>query len=255
MVIVPTVWKEERLVESFDVDILGRLRPQTLFAFLLNAAWNHASGGIYGYKELSARNLLWVLIKVQVLIKRLPKWREQITIETWGKRKVRLYALRDFTITSETGETLVSATSSWMILDRTTGRPQRFDQKSDSLPWLPGKDELETNLEKVRQMNGGKELAQFRVHFSDIDVNRHVNSTKYLEWMIDSHSQEHLETKEITSLEMSFLSEAMANDEVKVYSEESGGPELCSVRRTVDDKELCRARLEWRTAVQQGSEK
>jgi acyl-ACP thioesterase len=106
----------------------------------------------------------------------------------------------------------------------------------------------------VQQLNGGKELARFRVHFSDIDVNRHVNSTKYLEWIIDSHSQEHLETKEITSLEMSFLSEAMANDEVTVYSEESGGLELCSVRRSVDDKEICRARLEWRTAAQQGSE-
>ncbi len=54
---VPIVWKENRLIESFDVDILGRLRPQTLFAFLLNAAWNHASEGIYGYKELSARDL------------------------------------------------------------------------------------------------------------------------------------------------------------------------------------------------------
>jgi medium-chain acyl-[acyl-carrier-protein] hydrolase len=249
MVIVPAVWKEKRLIESFDVDIQGRLRPQTLFAFLLNAAWNHASGGIYGYEELSTHNLLWVLIKVQMLIKRLPKWREQIIIETWGKRKVRLYALRDFTMTSETGETLISATSSWMILDRTSGRPQRFDQKSDSLPWLPGKDELETNLEKVQQLNGGKELARFRVHFSDIDVNRHVNSTKYLEWIIDSHSQEHLEAKEIRSLEMSFLSEAIANDEVTVYSEESGGLELCSVRRTVDDKEICRARLQWQTAV------
>jgi len=245
---VPLVWKENRLIESFDVDILGRLRPQTLFAFLLNAAWNHASEGIYGYKELSARDLYWVLIKAQILIKRFPRWREQITIETWGKRKVRLYALRDFNVASETGEKLISATSSWMILDRTTGRPQRFDQKSDSLPWLPDKEVMETNLEKVPQLKNGKELSQFRVHFSDIDVNRHVNSAKYLEWIIDSHLQVHLETKEIKALEISFLSEAMQNDGVTVYSEESNGFELCSIRRTFDEKELCRTRLEWRTS-------
>jgi acyl-ACP thioesterase len=248
MVPVSIVWKENRLIESFDVDMLGRLRPQTLFAFLLNAAWNHANGGIYGYKELSARNLLWVLIKVQVLIKRFPRWGEQITIETWGKRKVRLYALRDFIIVSEAGESLISATSSWMILDRTSGRPQRFDQKSDSLPWLPDKEVMETNLEKVPQLKSIKELSQFRVHFSDIDVNRHVNSAKYLEWIIDSHSQENLETNEIKALEISFLSEAMPNDEVTVYSEESNGFELCSIRRTFDEKELCRARLEWRNS-------
>lgn len=103
MDIVPGIWKEERLIESFDVDVLGRLHPQTLFAYLLNAAWNHAKGTSYGHDELAARNLMWVLVKVQMLIKRLPRWGERITIETWGKRIVRLYALRDFSITSGTG--------------------------------------------------------------------------------------------------------------------------------------------------------
>jgi medium-chain acyl-[acyl-carrier-protein] hydrolase len=246
---VPVIWKEKRLVESFDVDILGRLRPQTLFAFLLNSAWNHANKSFYGYRKLSARNLMWVLIKVQILIKRLPKWGEKITIETWGKRIVRLYALRDFTIASGAGEKLISATSSWMIVDRMSGRPQRFDQTSASLPWEPGKDEIETNLEKVQELKSPGELARFRVLFSDIDVNRHVNSTKYLEWMIDSHSQQYLEATEIKSIAMSFLSEAMADDEVTVYSEESSGQELCSVRRAMDDKELCRAQFEWQTPV------
>jgi len=245
---VPNIWMEKRLIESFDVDILGRLKPQTFFSFLLNAAWNHANEGVYGFKELSDRNLLWVLVKMHILIKRLPRWGERITIETWGKKKVRLYALRDFTVASETGESLISATSSWMILNRTNGRPQRFDQTSDSLPWLTEKEAVETNLEKVAQLTDGKELAQFKVHFSDIDVNRHVNSAKYLEWIIDSHPQEHLETKEIASLEMSFLSEAMADEEVTVYSEESNGFELSNVRRTMDEKELCRARLIWRTS-------
>lgn len=245
---VPIVWKEKRLIESFDVDIFGRLRPHTLFAFLLNAAWNHANKGIYGFKELSARNVLWVLVKVHILIKRLPTWGEQITIETWGKRKVRLFALRDFMVASESGENLISATSSWMILDRTSGKPQRFNERSDSLPWQPGKVAMETNLEKVPHLKNGKVLSQFRVHFSDIDVNRHVNSAKYLEWIIDSHLQEYLEANEIHMLEMSFLSEAMINEEVTVYSEVTNGFELVSVRRTFDEKELCRARLEWRNS-------
>ena len=246
MGLVPSTWKEQRLIESFDVDTLGRLRPQTLFAYLLNSAWNHVKGANYGHDELSARNLMWVLIKVQIVIKRLPKWGEQIAIETWGKRRVRLYALRDFAIASGTGEKLVSATSSWMILDRTSGRPQRFDQRTDSFPWQPGKDEIETNLEKVQELNKGKELARFRVLFSDIDVNRHVNSAKYLQWMIDSHSYEYLEATEAGSIELSFLSEALPKDEVTVLSEGTEDQELCSVRRTGDGKELCRARFEWR---------
>jgi medium-chain acyl-[acyl-carrier-protein] hydrolase len=246
MGVAPSIWKQQRVIEPFDVDTLGRLRSQTLFAYLLNSAWSHAKGTNYGHDELLARNLMWVLIKVQILVKRLPTWGEWITIETWGKRRVKLYALRDFTVASGSGEKLVSATSSWMVLDKTSGRPQRFDQKSDSLPWEPGKDEIKTSLEKVQELKGGKELARFRVLFSDIDMNRHVNSAKYLQWMIDSHSHEHLEATEVTSIELSFLSEALPKDEVIVLSEATEEHELCSVRRTGDGKELCRARFEWR---------
>ena len=242
----PDIWIEQRLIEPFDVDVSRRLRPQMLFAYLLNAAWNHAKGTNYGHDELSARNLKWVLVKVKMLINRMPRWGERINIETWGKRKVKLYALRDFRVVLDTGEKLVSATSSWMVLSKTTGRPQRFDQKSDSLPWQPGKDEIKTDLEKVQEPRNGEEVATFRVLFSDIDVNHHVNSAKYLQWVIDSHPYEHLETTEPRSIELSFLSEALPNDQVVVVSEGTDDRELCSVRRVDDGKELCRARFEWR---------
>lgn len=240
------IWEEQRIIESFDVDLLGRLRPQILFAYLLNSAWNHAKGTGYGYEELSARNLMWVLIKMQLIIKRQPKWGDQVAIETWGKRIERLYALRDFAVSSASGEKMISATSSWMVLDKTSGRPRRFHQKTDGFPWQPGREEIETHLQKVEELQSGKQIAHFRVQFSDIDVNRHVNSTKYLQWMIDSHSQEHLEEMELKAVELSFLAEALPNDEVAVLSEGRGNSELCSVIRVSDDKELCRAQFEWR---------
>ncbi|MBI4767449.1 MAG: hypothetical protein HY787_23125 [Deltaproteobacteria bacterium] len=40
----PQVRKEKRIVESYDVDLCGRLRPHILFSYLLNSAWNHANG-------------------------------------------------------------------------------------------------------------------------------------------------------------------------------------------------------------------
>ncbi|RPJ38411.1 MAG: hypothetical protein EHM27_11225 [Deltaproteobacteria bacterium] len=240
------IWEEQRIIESFDVDILGRLRPQTLFAYLLNSAWNHAKGTGYGYEELSARNLMWVLIKMQLIINRQPKWGDRIAIETWGKRIERLYALRDFAVSSASGEKMISATSSWMVLNKRSGRPQRLHQKTDCFPWQPGREEIETNLQKVPELQGGRQIARFGVQFSDIDVNRHVNSTKYLQWMIDSHSLEHLEGAELKAADLSFLAEALPYDEVAVFSEGRGDGELCSVTRVSDNKELCRARFDWR---------
>ena len=149
---------------------------------------------------------------------------------------------------------MISATSSWMVLDKKSGRPQRFHLKADGFPWQPGREEIETNLQKVQELQSGKQVAHFRVQFSDLDVNRHVNSTRYLQWMIDSHSQEHLEEKELKAVELSFLAEALPNDEVAVLSEGSGKSELCSVIRVSDNRELCRAHFEWCPSQQESRE-
>jgi medium-chain acyl-[acyl-carrier-protein] hydrolase len=245
---IPADWKEQRLVESYDVDLSGRLRPHVLFAYLLNSAWNHAASSTYSYAELTTRNLMWVLIRFQMLLHSQPKWHDQLTIETWGKRIERLYALRDFRVSGPSGEILVYATSSWLILDKDSGRPQRFDTKADGFPWQPDKEEMETVLEKVAEFSEGKRVASFRVQYSDIDVNRHVGSAKYLQWFVDSHSLETLEHSVPQSIELSYLSEAVLNDEVFVFSDQEKEDEHCSLRRANDSKELCRALIKWRRA-------
>jgi medium-chain acyl-[acyl-carrier-protein] hydrolase len=241
----PQVWKEKRVVESSDVDLLGRLLPHILFSYLLNAAWNHANNTRYGYAELSERNLMWVLIKFQMVISIQPKWYDQLSIETWGKRIERIYALRDFRVSAPSGATQVSATSSWLILDRNTGRPQRFDANTDGFPWQPQKEEIETNMGKVSELQGGRKVASFRVYFSDIDINRHVGSAKYLQWFMDSHSLDQLEKATPQAIDLSFLTEALPDDELFVISEQRNEIERCSLRRANDSKELCRARIKW----------
>jgi acyl-ACP thioesterase len=188
---------------------------------------------------------MWVLIKTQLVVRRQAKWGEQLAIETWGKRIERIYALRDFTVSLSSGEKVASATSLWTVLDKSSGRPQRFNQATDGFPWQPSREELNTDLVKVQELSTGRESARFRVLFSDIDVNGHVGSTRYLQWMIDSHRQEYLEKRELGSVEISFLSEALLKDEVSVFSGEVEGSEHCSVRRVADGKDLCRARFRW----------
>jgi len=221
----------------------GRLKPHVLFAYLTNAAWKHASLTAHGYDGLSALNQMWVLVKFQLSIKRLPRWGEQITIETWGKGTERLYALRDYSISLVDGEKLASATSGWLILDKDRRRPVKVDRMI--FPWETGRIEMETDLQKVPKLANGRARGRFRAFFSDIDVNHHVTAMKYLQWMMDSHAQAVLRETQPRSIELSFLAEAVIDDEVTVYSEVQDGFELCSVMRDSDETELCRARIAW----------
>jgi medium-chain acyl-[acyl-carrier-protein] hydrolase len=241
----PPVWKEQRVVESHEIDMFGVLRPHMLFGTLLNSAWNLARGTSFGYQALTEKNLMWVLSKLRLEIPRPPAWGEQISIETWGKRIDRFYALRDFAVSSPEGEKLASATSAWMILNKESYRPQKLEVIMEGFPWQPGKVELETSLKKVPEIEGGTDRAQFDVHFSDIDVNSHANATKYLQWLLDSYPLEHHAKRRLKSVEISFVAEAVMGDHVTVRGESLPDCDRLAIRRGPDGKELCRASIGW----------
>jgi medium-chain acyl-[acyl-carrier-protein] hydrolase len=105
--------KDQHAIGWLDVDVLGRLRPESLFAWLLEAASSHAEGMPYGYHELAAQRVKWVTVKMQLQILRQPRWGDRVTVETRGKRIEPLSAMRDFAMTTSAGEKLVSAISAW----------------------------------------------------------------------------------------------------------------------------------------------
>jgi medium-chain acyl-[acyl-carrier-protein] hydrolase len=176
-------------------------------------------------------------------LEQVPSWGDQILIETWGKGLEKIYALRDFIVVSPEGQRLATATTAWLVLDKDTRRPVRLEQVA--FPWHLKRSEMETNLKKVDKPAAGVTRGRFRAAYSDIDVNGHVTSMRYLQWIMDSHPPDVLEATLPRSLDVSFLGEGAMSDELEVRIERRDGFELCSVVRTSDAKELCRARLEW----------
>jgi len=246
-------YTEEYRVESYDVDLAGRMRPHAVLSRLLNTAWNHTRGTQAGYASLQELGLLWVLIGIRMEVRRLPEWGDGVRLCTWGRQVGRLYAMRDFTLGPESGGADVRASSSWMVLDAESGRPRRLESLMDGFPWLPGRRALESDPEKLPDLADGGRMAVFPVLFSDIDVNGHVNSACYLRWMVDAHQHDFLKAVEPRVIELSFLAEALPDDHVEVFSGDGEGPELCAVRRASDGADLCRGRISWRKSGPAGS--
>lgn len=247
--------RERRRVESFDVDRFGGIRPQALFGILLNTAWNATRGSVYGYQELSRRGLMWVLVKLHLRVHATPRWGDDIEISTWGKRVERFYALRDFVVSTAGGQKAVSATTVWMVIDKSRGRPQRLDPTTDGFPWQPEREEMETSLDRVPTLEEAPETSRFKVQFSDIDVNQHVNATRYLQWMLDSQPPARLQESEPCEVQLSFVAEALPEDEVAVRSGDGpDGGQLLGITRVGDGRELCRGSLRWRPRTGIGRE-
>jgi len=86
----------------------------------------------------------------------------------------------------------------------------------------------------------------FSVKYSDLDLNKHVNNMKYLQWVLDTYPIDHSTNKNIKSLEINYLSESFPGDNIRIIGYEAEqGVFHHSVIRVDDGVELCRIRALW----------
>ena len=247
---VEAVYRDKQVVQSYAIDMKGRIFPYFLFTYMMNGAWNAVKHSSFDYKTLQMRGQFWALSKFFMEIDEFPGWDDTIEVETWGTCIDRFIAFREFCILSEKKEKLATGISSWLILDRETNRPQRLEPVEDEFNFIPDRGILSHKLEKIESLNNPKPLLAIPVKYSDIDVNQHVTAARYLQWMLDGYAPEFHQTRKLRSLEINFLAEAKMADEIIVMTETAAQPldsSLHSIVRQQDNKELCRALLFWAT--------
>ena len=237
---IQRIWTQFYDVNTIVLDSRKRLGLVGLLNILQDTAWLHASHLGWGYEDLISHGTIWVLARQKLAMVDWPHWRDVVTIRTWARPSSGALAVREFEIL--VGEKkLGECTTSWLILNYETRRPQKLDRAfHDTLCRKEGFLGIEAR--KLAARTGPKPAAEFRVHDSDLDVNGHVNNTRYAQWILDSMTAEELAALRLADYEVNFLSETRVGDTVVIERgemEPSGDGTLrCQFqgRRTGDDK-------------------
>ncbi len=232
-------------VKSYFINRFEELSTSFMFYQMQEIAWEHANILGFGYEQLKPNNQFWVLSRLHVKIERRPGWRESIQIETWSRGTDGFYGYRDFNFTDSKGNSIIQATSSWLILDQNTKKIVRlnnfkeFPEYNDSL--------LGYNPAKLKPPKSDEKLKFSPVLFNEIDINQHFNSGRYIERIIDSYSFEFHKAHEISELEINFLKEGMPEDKLAVKKQKIDNHVcICSVIRESDNANLIIARITWK---------
>lgn len=242
------VWNEPLKVHSYDVDFNGRATSATLCRHFLEAAWNHAEALGVGFSHLGSQGKFWVLSRLRLEARRYPAWGSVGTLRTWPRTPSALFAMRDFEVLDDAGAVLVAASSAWVVLDEASKRPQRVARLFPGLKDLNGRAALARDPEKLPDCEvwDGHSLASVR--YSDIDVNGHVGSSRYIGWMLDAYPFEHHRAHWVRVLEINYLGETVAGEELSVRTHQIGPAEYCHSLARNNGDEVCRARMEWTAA-------
>ena len=211
-------YAEKHTIPCYDTDASWRLKPTSFMNMAQEAAGRHAVYLGFGYDDLIKTNTAWILSRVHVEFVDTPKWRDEITLNTWHKGLNRLFFLRDFLITDSEGRERVKATTSWLVLNLETRRLVR-DPKLMEEGTVCTENVIETPADKV-QMPKDVEAELVRTHlvsYSDIDTNGHTNNAMYMQWSMNSVGYDITSTRPVKEFTINFNHETKAGDHVEIY--------------------------------------
>ena len=235
-------WNVEQAICSYDVDPHQTVRLPALCRFMQEAAYHHAEHLGLGHSFLAAKGMGWVLARQRIEVDHLPSWGDTVHIRTWPSGCDRLFFHRDFEITAGDSNRLRGATNAWALMDiekRERVHPDHYMRME-----IPeGEPVFESRPARLKgcACDDGDVLS---VTYGDLDLNGHVNNTRYIEWVLNSLPLGFHEMHTIKGVECNYLMEAVYGQSVTVCSEGAGPQEFNHVVRA-GNLELFRARSVW----------
>lgn len=203
-------------ITTAETDIEQRLRLGALVNLLIQSAVNSADSLGFGFKDINNQNLSWVLSRLTVTISKPIKWYDHIIVETWPKDIDKILYLRDFIIRTSEGIELAKATSGWLAIDMSRRRPTIVKGSAEEIfSKLRNKHAIEHLPEKLNGFNAGNKFS-YKAQYSDIDLNRHVTATRYIDWMMDSLDITYLQKNYPKQLVINYLKETMPNETITI---------------------------------------
>jgi len=210
-------------VTSADTDMQARIRLGAYLNLLVQAAIISADNLGFGINDLKKENMTWVLSRLTVEIYRPLMWYESVEIETWPKDVVKFLHLRDFIVRDKNKKVVAKATSGWLAIDWKTKRPGLLAKiKPEKFSRLKDKIALDAEPEKLDSIADGNNFSATASYF-DIDVNRHVAATRYIDWMMDSLPDEFHSKNYPSYFSINYMKETMPHEKINFMRRESSG--------------------------------
>jgi len=230
-------------VQPFEIDFRGKLTFPLLINKLLNAAGQHADKRGFGIRDINKINRSWVLSRVYLDLTRCPKDRENIKVETWIEGLLRTFTQRNFAIYDETGNALGYARTVWSMIDMETRRPVNLMSF--------GIDQY-IHIKECPVAKGGKiilpddtsALDTFTIKYSDVDINQHLNSAKYVEHIFDAFSLDEIKQHNtIQRFEIEYVEECRYGEKISIFKKEVQPNDFIIVLKKEDGTITCKSRI------------
>jgi acyl-ACP thioesterase len=225
---------------------MGKATLPVMGNFILQAASIHAQQRGFGYEHTSKDNVAWVLSRLSIEIDEYPGYDQDLTVETWVEGVSRFFTQRCFCFINQDNKVIAYARTIWAAIDMNSRRPVDIQMwRSDLAAYI---DESKIcpieKMSKIPSVNDMEASMGYTVRYSDIDINRHMNSGKYIEHVINIFDLAIFKEQIIHKFEIVYLQEGGFGDKLKLYKQAVSENEvLVDTKR--GEESICRTRIVW----------
>lgn len=207
-------YRETKLLLTSNCDLTGSWRLSDMLSTMQEVSGMHSELLGVGRNALMVKNLVWVLTRSELVMDRYPQIGETVTIETFPMNNRRWLFPRYFVIYDESEKIIGRVGTLWALMDFTE---RKMAGPEAATAFLPDNSDLIAPLPipgNIDEVNG-QIVAQKRLPmYSDMDVNQHVNNTRYADWLCDALGIDVMREKEISHLLIHYMHEVLPGQEM-----------------------------------------
>ena len=232
-------------VEPQDVDFTLHSTIAALCNNVLNIAGVDAQRNGFGVDSLMKNNCSWVLSRLAMEFDTRPEQFTQYTIRTWVNYDGRVLSSRNFVLTDAAGNIFGRVVSQWAMINFETRRPADLTQLAES--YMAVLSDEASPCERPHKLTAiePEQTFEHRIVYSDIDFNRHVNTMRYMDMMVDMLPIETFSETRPVRIDFHFVKESVYGQTLTVGLHNADNVSLFEIKSD-DGAVVCRASFEWR---------
>ena len=222
--------------EGYDIHPNGTLKLSALMRYMQAAATADTEKYGSDYATLRKDDMIFVVYQTAIEINCSTSHPSTVTVKTWQRSIEGVRFVRDYAISI--GDGTAVATNTWTLVNFVTRRILRPSSLKNTIPSFPDmKERAETNKLPSVQKEEMEYAGQYKVMYSTLDENGHVNNTIYSDIAIDfmPFDVSAMQTKHFNII---YAAEAKLGDTLDIYTKKDGDSYYLAAFLAETDKKI-----------------
>lgn len=240
-----TEYVNEFYLTAAEVNAQEEMPLSRLVTLIIDTATGHANLLGFGYAHMMESNTSWVLSRLSVDILRMPGVNRGYRLVTWVSSVNRIYSERLFELKdAASGETVAWAHTTWMAIDMDSRRPTDLLCHQALVDVITEREFGGDKGGKLQPLGDDARGYTYIFKVSDIDVNRHVTTRRYIDLITDIWPLDMYAESRVSRFEIAFKREARyAEEALTLMSPHAGVDGAYDTEVRVGDNTCALARI------------